>query len=251
MREFIEDDLGPEGLSRSVVVIATSDTPPLMRREAAYTATAIAEHFRRPGVVRAPADGQRDAVLPGVARNSLFRPASHQRRVAIRQACLPNCPACSSGRGLALCWSHPRMAPPRAGQITALFTVLVEGDDHDEPVADAVSRHPGWACGAGQKNRRSRALSCGGRIAVPVAGSVGCLNPAQSALVRRARAILSLWADMADMVRLGAYKAGSDPAIDEAVRLAPRIEAVLAQGRLELTNLADSFAMLTKAVEGG
>ncbi len=119
----------------------------------------------------------------------------------------------------------------RPGYITALFSVLVEGDDHNEPVADAVR---GILDGHVVLDRR---IAEGGRYpAVDVLRSLsravpGCNAPDENALTRRARAILALHADMADMVRLGAYRAGSDPAVDEAVALAPRIEAMLRQDR--------------------
>ncbi len=77
----------------------------------------------------------------------------------------------------------------------------------------------------------------------------GCLNEAEAALVRRSRAILALYADMADLVRLGAYRAGTDPAVDEAIALAPRIEAVLRQGRDQTSTLPQAFAALQAAVE--
>ncbi len=250
VREFIEDDLGAAGLARSVVVIATSDTPPLMRREAAYTATAIAEHFRDQGL----------SVL--LLMDSVTRFCLALREIALSAGeppatrGYPPSVFAELPRLLERAGPGPMLAPaddgtPRAGQITALFTVLVEGDDHDEPVADAVR---GILDGHVVLDRK---IGEAGRYpAVDVLRSLsraasGCLDPVQSALVRRARAILSLWADMADMVRLGAYKAGSDPAIDEAVRLAPRIEAMLAQGRTELTGLGESFALLAKAMEDG
>ena len=80
--------------------------------------------------------------------------------------------------------------------------------------------------------------------------AAACLDPAEAALVRRARAILALHAEMADLVRLGAYRAGTDPAVDEAVALAPRIEAMLAQDRASGSGIADGFAALREALEG-
>ena len=100
-----------------------------------------------------------------------------------------------------------------------------------------------------------RRIAEGGRYpAIDVARSLsrsasGCNDPEENALVRRARSILALHADMADMVRLGAYRAGSDPAVDEAVALAPRIEAMLRQERTEHVSIEDSFAMLRAALE--
>jgi len=115
----------------------------------------------------------------------------------------------------------------KAGQITALFTVLVEGDDHNEPVADAVR---GILDGHVILDRR---IGEGGRYpAVDVLRSLsrtvpGCLIDNEAAVASRARAILGLHAEMADLIRLGAYRPGADPAVDEAVALTPRIEAVL------------------------
>src|SRR6202000_2654077 len=116
-----------------------------------------------------------------------------------------------------------------AGHITALFNVLVEGDDHNEPVADAVR---GILDGHVVMDRR---IAEGGRYpAVDILRSLsrtvpGVNQPAENALASKARAILATWQDMADLVRLGAYKSGGDPLVDEAVRLAPRIETFLSQ----------------------
>jgi flagellum-specific ATP synthase len=145
----------------------------------------------------------------------------------------------------------PVLSDGAAGSISALFTVLVEGDDHDEPVADAVR---GILDGHVVLDRR---IAEAGRYpAVDVRRSLSraaaaCLTPAQTALVRRARGILALHAEMADMIRLGAYAAGSDPAVDEAVRLTPRLEAVLRQDRNEVTGLGDSFDRLAAAMADG
>jgi flagellum-specific ATP synthase len=139
--------------------------------------------------------------------------------------------------------------PEGAGHITALFSVLVEGDDHNEPVADAVR---GILDGHIVLERR---IAEGGRYpAIDVLRSLsravpGCNAPEENALASRARALLALHADMADMVRLGAYRAGSDPAVDEAVALAPRIEAMLHQARDERTGIEDSFVLLRAALE--
>jgi flagellum-specific ATP synthase len=138
-----------------------------------------------------------------------------------------------------------------AGHITALFTVLVEGDDHNEPVADAVR---GILDGHVILDRR---IAESGRYpAIDVLRSLsraasGCLDADETALLRRSRAILALHADMADMVRLGAYRSGTDPAVDEALTVAPRIEALLRQDRGETTSMADSFQRLREALDHG
>ena len=127
--------------------------------------------------------------------------------------------------------------------------MLVEGDDHNEPVADAVR---GILDGHVVLDR---AIAEGGRYpAVDVLRSLsrtvpGCLHAGESALVRRARAVLARHAAMADMVRLGAYKPGTDPDTDEALRLAPAIEAVLRQERGEAATLAGAFDALRRAME--
>ena len=242
VREFLEDDLGAEGLARSVVVTATSDTSPLMRREAAYAAMTVAEHFRDEG----------KSVL--LLMDSVTRFCLALREIGLSAGE----PPATRGYPPSVFAELPRLlerAGPgpevegRAGQITALFTVLVEGDDHNEPVADAVR---GILDGHVVLDRR---IGEAGRYpAVDVLRSLsrtvpGCLQPSERDLVRRARALLSTYADMADLVRLGAYKAGADPAVDEAVALAPRIERMLHQDRGGQSSLAGSFAALAAAME--
>jgi flagellum-specific ATP synthase len=244
VREFIEDELGPAGLARATVVVATSDTPPLMRREAAYAAMTVAEHFRNQG----------KSVL--LLMDSVTRFCLALREIGLAAGE----PPATRGYPPSVFAELPRLLeragpgpdlPGRpAGQITALFTVLVEGDDHDEPVADAVR---GILDGHVILDRR---IGEGGRYpAVDVLRSLsravpGCNGDAENALARRARAILALHADMADLIRLGAYRAGSDPAVDEAIIVAPRLEAVLRQGRDERSSIAESFARLRAAMEG-
>jgi len=145
----------------------------------------------------------------------------------------------------------PERTDGTAGQITAMFNVLVEGDDHNEPVADAVR---GTLDGHLVLDRR---IAEGGRYpAVDVLRSLsrsvpGCNNAEENALTRRARAILATWADMADLVRLGAYRSGTDPVVDEAVTLAPRIEALLRQEKQQDSPLEASFAGLRAALAPG
>ncbi|MGI4745121.1 MAG: flagellar protein export ATPase FliI [Janthinobacterium lividum] len=242
VREFLEDDLGAAGLARSVVVVATSDSPPLMRREAAYAAMAIAEHFRDEG----------KSVL--LLMDSVTRFCLALREIGLSAGeppatrGYPPSVFAELPRLLERAGPGPLLPDQSAGYITALFTVLVEGDDHNEPVADAVR---GILDGHVVMDRR---IGETGRYpAIDVLRSLsravpGCNSDAENALTRRARALLALYADMADMVRLGAYKAGNDPAVDEAVALAPRIEAVLRQTRNDHTSIKDSFAALADAM---
>jgi flagellum-specific ATP synthase len=241
LREFLEDDLGPEGLARSVVVVATSDQPPLMRREAAYAAMAVAEHFRDQG----------KSVL--LLMDSVTRFCLALREIGLAAGE----PPATRGYPPSVFAELPRLleraGPADAsspGHITAIFTVLVEGDDHNEPVADAVR---GILDGHVILDRR---IGESGRYpAVDVLRSLsrtvpGCLEPHERALVRRAREALATQSELTDLVRLGAYQPGADPAADEALRLAPQIERLLAQARGETSNLAAAFEQLAAVMDG-
>jgi flagellum-specific ATP synthase len=237
VRDFIEDELGQAGLANSIVVVATSDAPPLMRREAAYTAITVAEHFRDEG----------KSVL--LLMDSVTRFCLALREIGLAAGE----PPATRGFPPSVFAELPRLleragpgldVPGKAGHITGLFTVLVEGDDHDEPVADAVR---GILDGHVVLDRR---IGEAGRYpAVDVLRSLsraasGVLSQTQLAMVRRARAILVLYSDLADMVRLGAYKPGVDQTADEAVRLGPKIELMLGQSPQERSGLAESFSAL-------
>ena len=242
VREFIEDDLGAEGLARSVVVIATSDQPPLMRREAAYAAMTIAEHFRDEG----------KSVL--LLMDSVTRFCLALREIGLAAGE----PPATRGYPPSVFAELPRLleragpGPDRGGgtgHITALFSVLVEGDDHNEPVADAVR---GILDGHVVLDRR---IGEAGRYpAVDVLRSLsrtvpGCNTAAENRWTRRARGILALQAELSDLVRLGAYRPGTDAASDEALRLAPAIEAVLQQFKHNPCELAQAFYELRIAME--
>ncbi len=242
VREFLEDELGPEGLARAVVVVATSDAPPLLRRQAAYTAMTVAEHFR---------DGGSSVLL---MMDSITRFCLALREIGLSAGE----PPATRGYPPSVFAELPRLleragpgyqrADGSAGFITALFAVLVEGDDQNEPVADTVR---GILDGHVILDRR---IAEAGRYpAIDVLRSLSrsmpnCNLPEETALIRRARAILALHADMADMIRLGAYRRGTDPAVDEAMTLAPRIEAMLHQERDEAPGPEDSFARLQVAL---
>ena len=239
VQEFVEDDLGPDGLARSVVVVATSDEPALMRRQAAWTTLAIAEHFRDQGF----------NVL--CLMDSVTRFAMAQREIGLASGE----PAATKGYTPTVFAELPRLleraGPGRPGQgsITGLFTVLVDGDDHNEPVADAVR---GILDGHVVITRR---IAERGRYpAIDILKSVsrtlpGALDDDQNALRLAARSVLSTYGDMEEIVRLGAYKAGSNPEVDRAIRLAPQIEALLKQTKQDRGGLADSFAALGAILE--
>lgn len=240
LREFVEDDLGPDRLSRSVVVCATSDAPAPLRREAALAAMTVAEYFRDAG--------QRVLLL----LDSVTRFALACREIGLAAGE----PPATRGHPPSVFAELPRLlerAGPGAeggGSITLLATVLVEGDDHDEPIADAVR---GVLDG---HLVLDRAIAERGRFpAVDVLRSLsrsvpGVLEPAQRDLALRARRILALQAEMAELVRLGAYRAGTDAEVDAALRLAPRIEALITQAKGETTPLDNAFAALAEALNG-
>ena len=240
LREFVEDDLGPERLGRSVVVCATSDAPAPLRREAALAAMTVAEAFRDAG--------QRVLLL----LDSVTRFALACREIGLAAGE----PPATRGHPPSVFAELPRLlerAGPGpegcGGSITLVATVLVEGDDHDEPVADAVR---GVLDGHVVLDR---AIAERGRFpAVDVLRSLsrtvpGVLDPPQQTLALRARRVLALQAEMAELVRLGAYRAGTDREVDAALRIAPRIEALLAQGKGEATPLDAAFAALAEALD--
>ncbi len=239
VQEFLQDDLGAAGLARSVVVVATSDEPALMRRNAAYVTLSVAEHFRDQGA----------RVLCMI--DSITRFAMAQRDIGLAAGEPPT----AKGYTPTVFSELPRLlerAGPGtgAGTISALFTVLVEGDDHNEPVADAVR---GILDG---HIVMERAIAERGRYpAINVLRSVSrtmprSCDPAFLPVVRRARRILSTYADMEELIRLGAYRAGSSQEVDEAVALMPDLEAFLGQSKEEATSISDGYARLAEIVGG-
>ena len=235
VREFLEDDLGAAA-ARCVTVVATSDESPLRRRDAAHAAMAVAEHFR--------AQGLRVLLL----MDSVTRYCMALREIALAAGEPPATRGYPPGVFSELPRLLERAGPgprDRAGSITALFTVLVEGDDHDEPVADAVR---GILDGHVVLDR---AIAERGRYpAVDVLRSLsrsvpGCLDAAEWSAVRAARDVLARAADLTDLVRLGAYQAGRDAAADAALAVAPRIEDLLRQDRHAFRPADASFAELS------
>ncbi len=241
VQEFIEDDLGPEGLARSVIVVATSDEPPLMRRQAAYMTLSIAESFRDRG----------QEVLCLI--DSVTRFAMAQREIGLSAGEPPTSKGYPPTTFNELARLLERAGPGRAGQgnITGLFSVLVEGDDHNEPIADAAR---GILDG---HIVLDRAIAERGRYpAINILRSVSrsmpmCNTPDETNLVRAARQVLSTYEDMAELIRLGAYKAGSDAKIDMAIKLYPEIERFLSQDKQERAPLEQVYDQLSACVGGG
>lgn len=234
VQEFIEDDLGEEGLLRSVVVVATGDEPALMRRQAAYTTMAISEYFRDEG----------KQVLCLI--DSITRFAMAQREIGLSAGEPPT----SKGYPPTTFGELPRLLEragpggPGQGSITGLFSVLVEGDDHNEPIADAVR---GIIDG---HIVMERSIADRGRYpAINILKSISrsmpdVFNDEQNAIIKKAKQVITAYEDMAELIRLGAYRKGSDPAVDEALVLYPRIEEFLNQNKHESSTIDDSFSEL-------
>jgi flagellum-specific ATP synthase len=235
VQEFLQDDLGDQGLARSVVVVATSDEPALMRRQAAYLTLAIAEYFR---------DADQDVL---VLMDSVTRFAIAQREIGLSAGEPPT----AKGYTPTVFTELPRLlerAGPGTGQgtITGLFTVLVEGDDHNEPIADAVrSILDGHIVMERQIAERGR------YPAINILRSVSRTMPkaADQAFVQvltRARQVMATYADMEELIRLGAYRPGSSPEVDEAIRLHQPLEGFLGQAKEESTSLAQGYQRLAQ-----
>ncbi len=240
VQEFIEESLGPDGLARSIVVVATSDEPALMRREAAYLTLSIAEAFRDAGA----------QVL--CMMDSVTRFAMAQREIGLSAGEPPTTkgytPTVFAELPRLLERAGPGIPGPdgRAGAITGIFTVLVDGDDHNEPVADAVR---GILDG---HIVMERAIAERGRYpAINVLKSVsrtmpGCNSEEENRLVRSARGLLAAYDDMAELIRLGAYRQGTDASVDKAIAVQPALEAFLAQGRDERADLETGYGALAQ-----
>jgi FliI/YscN family ATPase len=241
VREFIERDLGPAGLARSVVVVATSNEPSLVRRQAAFVATAIAEYFRDEG---------RTVLL---MMDSVTRFAMAQREIGLAVGE----PPATRGYPPSVFALMPRLleragTTPHTGSITGLYTVLVEGDDMNDPVGDTVR-----AILDGHIVL-SRELAAANHFpAIDVLPSVSRLAPDLSTAeqVRAAaevRDCLATYRDARDLVRIGAYVRGSDARIDRALAALDPITRFLRQGRDERSGLAETVrALAALAAEPG
>jgi flagellum-specific ATP synthase len=240
VKEFIEKNLGEEGLKRSVVIVSTGDEPPLMRRQAAYMTMAVAEYFRD--------QGQKVMLF----MDSVTRFAMAQREVGLSAGEPPT----TRGFTPSVFSELPRLLE-RAGQseegqkgsITGIFTVLVEGGDMDEPVADSVR---GILDG---HILLDRTLAERGHFpAIHILKSVSrmlpeCHTADQLALMTKARRLLATYADMEELIRLGAYAKGSDSKIDEAIEYHDALEGFLTQINSENMTIEDGFLMLSTILE--
>jgi flagellum-specific ATP synthase len=236
VQEFIHDDLGEEGLKRSVVVVATSDEAPLMRRQAAYMTMAIAEYFRDQG----------KNVLCLI--DSVTRFAMAQREIGLSAGEPPTTKGYPPSTFSELPKLLERAGPGKVGtgSITGLFSVLVDGDDPNEPVADAAR---GILDGHIVLDRR---IAERGRFpAINVLRSISrmmpqCNNDQENRIVNRARQLMAAYDNMAEMIRLGAYRKGSDLLTDEAIFFNAPLEEFIMQVKEERSDLASGYAQLAK-----
>lgn len=234
VQEFIEDDLGEEGLKRSVIIVATSSDSALLRRQAAYATMAVAEYFR----------DQKLQVL--CLMDSVTRFAMAQREIGLSAGEPPT----SKGYTPTVFSELPRLleraGPGLSGQgsITGLFTVLVEGDDTNEPIADAVR---GILDGHIVLDRD---IAQRGRYpAINILKSVSrmlpdCNTEEENALILTARKFLATYENMAELIRIGAYRKGSDAEVDRAMQFYPLIESFISQREKESANLAQGYEQL-------
>ena len=236
VRELIEDTLGPDGLARSVVVVATSDRPARERARAAYAATAIAEGFR--------AEGRHCLLL----MDSVTRFARALREVGLASGEPPVRRGLPPSVFAELPRLFERAGATEAGAVTALYTVLVEDEDDDDPVGEETrSLLDGHVVLS-----RARARS-GAYPAIDLPASVSRLAPRLQApdhlaAATRLRALLAKHEEVALLLRLGEYQAGSDPDADAAIERMPRIESLLRQGTSERGDWQDTLARLHGAV---
>jgi flagellum-specific ATP synthase len=233
VREFLEDDLGPEGLARSVVVVATSDEPALMRLRSAVTATRIAEYFREAG---------KDVVL---MMDSLTRVAMAQREIGLSAGEPPATRGYPPSTFSVLARLLERAGTAETGSVTGIYTVLVDGDDHNEPIADAArSILDGHVV-------LDRRLAVAGHFpSIDVLGSISRVAskvnpPERTAVASSLRKVMAARRSAQDLIDVGAYHRGTNPLVDAALDNEAAINGFLQQRMDESTPFSESWPALT------
>jgi flagellum-specific ATP synthase len=241
VKEFIEQILGPQGMARSVVVAAPADTSPLMRLQGAAYATAIAEHFRDQG---------KNVLL---IMDSLTRVAMAQREIALAIGE----PPATKGYPPSVFAKLPALVeragngPAGGGSITAFYTVLTEGDDPQDPIADAAR-----AILDGHVVLSRSLAEAGHYPAIDVEASISramtsLVSEAQFESVRRLKSLYSRYQRNRDLINVGAYASGADPLLDQAIALLPQMEAFLRQDMRQREGFASSVTQLESLFVGG
>ena len=237
VREFIEHDLGPEGLARSVVVIATSDQPPLVRLRAGSVATRIAEYYRDEGA---------DVLM---MMDSVTRAAMAQREVGLSVGEPPATRGYPPSVFAMLASLLERAGPGARGSITGLYTVLVEGDDHNEPIADAARSILDGHIVLDRKLATAghypsiQALDSISRVANKIT------SPQQRSDAGELRRLMAAHRDVRELVEIGAYVPGTNPDADRATAMWPHITAFLRQGLDERVTADDSWVALRALIQ--
>src|SRR5271165_4569497 len=234
VRDFLENELGPEGRKRSVVICATSDMPAPLRIRAGFVAVAVAEYFRDCG----------KSVL--LVMDSVTRLAMAQREIGLAAGEPPSQKGYTPSVFSLLPKVCERAGNFQLGSITAFFTVLVEGDDFNEPVCDAVR-----AILDGHITLARELGAAGHYPAIQVLDSVSRLQsklatPEESEYARRIREALSLYRQSEDLINLGAYASGSNARLDTAIRSRPDIIRFLRQGPRDVSTIDDTMRMMTQ-----
>ena len=232
VREFLEHDLGEEGRKRSVVVVATSDQPAPLRVRACFVALAVAEYFRDQG---------KDVLL---VMDSITRLAMAQREIGLAAGEPPSQKGYTPSVFSLLPKICERAGNFAMGSITAFFTVLVEGDDFNEPICDAVR-----SILDGHITLARELGSAGHYPAIQVLDSVSRLQsklatPAEAEHARRIREALALYRQSEDLINLGAYVSGSNPRLDSAIRTRSEILRFLRQGAREVSGVDDTIRQM-------
>ncbi|HUX21859.1 MAG TPA: FliI/YscN family ATPase [Spirochaetia bacterium] len=237
VREFIENDLGPEGLARSVIIVSTSDTPPLARLKGAYVATTIAEYFRDQG---------KDVMF---LFDSVTRFARAQREIGLSVGEPPATRGYTPSVFSILPKLLERCGTSEKGTITGFYTILVDGDDVDEPISDNVR-----GILDGHLILSRRIASANQYPAVDVLQSLSRLAPRVTGKEERracgiVRKLLATYTESEDLINVGAYVKGTNPGIDEAIDKIDSIRGFLAQGIDESAEIADTIGRLA-AISG-
>lgn len=237
VNDFLEKDLGPAGLAKSVVVVATSDEPAVLRLRSAFTATAIAEYFR---------DRGQDVLL---VMDSITRFAQAQREIGLAAGEPPTTRGYPPSVFALLPKLVERAGRTRAGSITAFYSVLVEADDPNEPIGDALR---GLLDGHTWLSRKL--ASRGHYPAIDLLGSVSRLMPDltdrehQTAAIRL-RELLSVYRDHEDLIAIGAYRRGSNPLLDRAIAMQEPIQRFLQQAIEEGSDFTAARQALLELVQ--
>jgi len=234
VREFLEKDLGPEGLARSVVVAATGDEPALLRLRAAYLGTAIAEYFR---------DAGKDVLL---MMDSVTRFALAQREIGLAAGEPPATRGFPPSVFALLPRLLERSGRTGQGSITGFYTVLVEGDDTNEPISDTVRGILDGHIVLSRKLAHQTHFP-----AIDILSSISRLmsdlaTPEHRASSNSIKQLMSAYQQSEDLINIGAYQAGTNPVVDAAIHMRPQILQFLQQRVEERSNLTDAVNALTK-----